>query len=156
MKIPYTVLGPAERTIVEAYPENTKICLPLLKYSLQHGKKKYTIKGLVDSGADISLYPLDMAELLEINLKGAKDYHLVGINGQSLTTKLHEVTMMYDRYTFKLVVGFSKAAVGARAFGAAGIVGHRGFFDRFKVAFNYKEQYFEINKRFSFPSIFRR
>ncbi len=149
MKIPYTVIGPADPSVIRAFPSNKVVSLPLIKFALGYKGKKYQFKALLDSGADVSLYPMDVAELLEINLKKAEEYRVVGINGQVITTKLHEVTMMYDKYSFKITVGFSTAAVGARAFGAAGIIGHRGFFDRFIVSFNYKKQYFEVKKPFS-------
>ena len=55
--------------------------------------------------------------------------------------------MLFDQYQFKIPVGFSTAAQGARAFGASGIIGHKGFFDKFSVTFNYSEKYFELKKK---------
>ena len=142
------MLGACDPAIAAAYPSNRQISLPLIKFALAHKNMKYEFKALIDSGADISIFPMDVAELLEIDLRHASTFSVKGINGQNINCKLNEVTMMFDRHTFNLTVGFSTAATGARAFGAAGIIGHRGFFDQFIVSFNYKAQYFEVKKPF--------
>ena len=90
---------------------------------------------------------MEIAEALELNLSKAEMFSVISISGQPITVKLHPIEIMFDKYLFTTPVGFSTSASGARAFGAAGIIGQRGFFDRFIVVFNYKEEYFEIKDK---------
>ncbi len=150
MKFPYTRIGRAAPAILSAFPERPFISLPLLKFGIRYKDKSLKLSALVDSGADVSLFPMDIAEALEINLSKAGSFSLISVSGQAITVKLHEIEMMFDKYSFKIPVGFSTAAGGARNFGAAGIIGHRGFFDRFIVSFHSKEEYFEVRDKILF------
>jgi len=145
MRIPYTKIGPASRDSVTVFPDRTNIYLPLIRFSLRYKNQTEKVIGLLDSGADMCLFPRDMAEVLEIDITKGQKIYILGIGGQRTTFYFHEVQILFDKYTINTKVGFADAS-GARMILSAGILGHQGFFDQFAISFDYKNKMVEIKK----------
>ena len=96
---------------------------------------------MVDSGADACLFPPDVAEILEIDVKSGERADFVGIGSTKTTFYFHEVEILLGNYHVKTKVGFSTSAIGA-----GGVLGQQGFFENFVVAFDHKNCCVEIKK----------
>lgn len=92
---------------------------------------------LLDSGADLSIVPEDMAELLDLDTSMPSDKSK-GIGGEVevKTTKMNiELRKTHETYSFQIpvqvVLGDSKLPV---------LIGRAGFFDRFRITFDQRNQ----------------
>ena len=81
-KFDYIKIGPRKR--------------PVIPIILKHKGEILETPALIDSGADFNVFPLDLAEALEINLKGAKKVVFRGIGNKALelTGYMAIVTLM--------------------------------------------------------------
>jgi len=87
---------------------------------------------LIDSGADYSLFSLEVAEKLRIPVEKGKRISLQGVAGQPFTGFLHEVPVQVEDTTLKCKIVFSKVR--------ATLLGRDNFFLPFLITFNEKHQ----------------
>lgn len=94
---------------------------------------------LVDSGADQSIFPVEVATKLGIDLTKAKTMTVMGIGGGKLQAWLHPVTVAIDpSWSITLPAAF----VDDRQ--TIPILGQEGFFDQALVMFNRPKEEIEI------------
>lgn len=88
---------------------------------------------LLDSGADVSIIPLDVAELLQINLNDEKSKSR-GIGGEVevINTKMSvNIKKGHEDYSFTIPVQVIKGDSSIPI-----ILGREGFFDKFHITFD--------------------
>ncbi len=141
MKIPYKVIGPQDPQILKVFPENKLTFRPVITIALQHQNTKQKFSALVDSGADTCLFPRDVAEVLNIDIKSGPRAFFTGIGGSQIPFYFHEVDIFVGEYQVRAKVGFSTSTIGT-----TGLLGQQGFFDNFIVSFDYKNKFLEIKK----------
>ena len=113
------------------------ILRPVIPIEIQHANLEVPYEVLVDSGADVCIFDSDLAPVLGIDLvKGIKK-QILGATGFPEDMYIHTVRIAVGDFSFKVEVGF----MGMRA-NTYGIVGQKGFFDKFIVKFD-----LENNKR---------
>jgi hypothetical protein len=106
------------------------------------------IYGLVDSGADYSIFPSDIARTyLKLDLSAATPWHFQGTTGRPQIALLAavEVNILNEAGTandfqFTANVGFCDDF----KFGGGVLLGQNGFMSEFKTTFNQRENFFEI------------
>lgn len=104
---------------------------PIIYLQMWTGNRWVYFQSYVDSGASWSIFHLDVAQLLGINLKKAKRRYVSLGNGGVLPIYLHSVKVRFAGMEFKAPFGFSDALkVGFN------LLGRAGFFERFQVCFN--------------------
>jgi hypothetical protein len=137
MRYPYTRLGP------------TVPLRPYLKITLRNGfSTTPPIYGLVDSGADYSIFPSEFAKTyLKLDLADAIPWHFQGTTGRPQIALLATVevnilneTGTANDFQFSAKVGFCDDF----KFGGGVLLGQNGFMSEFKTTFNQPENYFEI------------
>jgi len=123
-------------------PDGTQVKIPSIPISL-NGKVKFDTIALLDSGADISCMPKDLAEVLGLDLNKEKS-HAYGIGGMvdSVETKVSiTVQKGHERYTldipFKVI--FSNYDFPL-------ILGRDGFFDKFIITFDQDKERVSLKK----------
>ena len=87
--------------------------------------------GLIDSGADRSLFNIQIAEKIGLDSTGGSFENFGGIEGGELKAYLHEVKIKIigmDK-EINIKVGFINST------GVAAILGQDGFFDAFRIKF---------------------
>jgi len=98
---------------------------------------------LIDSGADFCIFHADVAEVLEIPIIKGKKIVFYGTGGIAQTAYFHNVQIEIGGWPIKLYCGFSYDMKSL----PYGILGQTGFFDRFKVEFNYQIKRIELKSR---------
>ena len=99
---------------------------------------------LIDSGADFCIFDAGLGEYLGLNIKSGTEVQFGGI--QSLggaKAYIHMVTLEIGGHEFITEVGFSHD-ISKNGYG---ILGQKGFFDKFGVKFDLEKEEIEIKER---------
>ena len=123
-------------------PDGTQVKTPSIPILLM-GKERFETVALLDSGADISVIPLSLAELLglEINSKKVIAY---GIGGQvdSVDTSVNIlIEKGHEKYNFKMPV-----KVILEKYDFPILLGRVGFFDKFIISFDQQNEKITLKK----------
>jgi len=113
-------------------PNGTSIKTPSILVILRGGES-FDALALLDSGADISAIPRDIAEALQLDLTGNKS-SAFGVGGtvDSVETKMEvHVGKGHERYCFNIPV-----KVILDPYDLPILLGRSGFFDKFVVSFD--------------------
>jgi hypothetical protein len=110
---------------------------PYLIVRLVNGDKHKDVISLIDSGADVCLFPSDVGRMLGIKIEAGPELAFQGVSGVSEVAYLHRVDLVVRGLSsITLDVGFTNSlAVGT------GLLGQRGFFEQFQINF-------QLNQRF--------
>ncbi len=114
----------------------TPICLPMLDVVMSRKNNTLKISGLVDSGSNITIVPLHVAQLLDIELKDQDD-SVMGVGG-SVTMHLAKVdgfTIIEEKMT---LAEFDDQVVRVSATKNTAdfiILGRNSIFRRFDIKF---------------------
>jgi hypothetical protein len=104
---------------------------PIVYLQVWTGNRWLYLQAYVDSGASWSVFHLDVAQLLGINLKRAKRRYVALGNGSVLPIYLQHIKVRFAGAEFSVPAGFSDALrMGFN------LMGRAGFFTRFAVSFN--------------------
>lgn len=94
-------------------------------------KKQWTyVNGLIDSGADFSLFPLSDAIRFGINLKQLKKVNVEAADGDFFHVHKTEVKAKLGGKEFILPIAFSDKP------NLTVVIGREGFFETFKIEFD--------------------
>ena len=85
---------------------------------------------LIDSGASFSMLPCHFAEVLGVDLDGAREMLVKGIEGSGVSARLAEITLRVGEIELTLPCPFSSKE------DAPLLLGRMGFFSRFNVMFD--------------------
>jgi len=104
---------------------------PIVYLQVWTGNRWLYLQAYVDSGASWSVFHVDVAQLLGINLRRAKRHYVSLGNGSVLPIYLQHIKVRFAGQEFSAPAGFSDALrVGFN------LLGRAGFFDRFSMCFN--------------------
>ncbi len=107
---------------------------PIIPISIKYRKKRTGYLTLIDSGADFCIFHADIAEVLSIDLNKLPEKKFGGIKKDGLCTGyIAIVEIGIDNEFFEYPVLFSKEI----APDGYGILGQRGFFEKYKVTLDY-------------------
>lgn len=98
---------------------------------------------LVDSGADICVFHADIGRAIGLVVEKGERFVLGGVTGSERIGYLHKVTVKVRGTSYQTKVGFTDSMRD----GAFGMVGQKGFFDRFVVKFDYPERKITLHKK---------
>jgi hypothetical protein len=83
---------------------------------------------LIDSGADNTIFNMQVAAMLGLRLGSAPADSFCGTSGHEQKARYRRLTIRIDAVGYQAMVGFVELP-----FDVAGILGQDGFFDRFAV-----------------------
>jgi len=121
-----------------AHPARTSVARPRIRIRLVHKDRFVDLLALVDSGADDSMFPLEVAEVLDLPLDPKNANRYGGIGSGHITAFFTRVTVDVGGVRFPLYAGFSDAP------SIVPILGQGGFFDVFEVRFNRPKEVIEL------------
>lgn len=103
-----------------------------IRLSAHHKMYPYSIRCLLDSGADFNLLPADIGESLGLSIKRGNKIEHIGIGNVGIIAYSHPVKLFINAYSFKTEVHFSYDH-------RIPLLGRYGFFKYFKkIIFNEK------------------
>jgi len=113
---------------------------PIIEIELIGPQRRVKTLALIDSGANVSLFRPEIAELLGISLEGGKEISLFGIGGE-IKGYLHQIPIEINRDQFDCKIIFSRE-MGT----SISLLGRDNFFLPFLITFNEKFQRFIIER----------
>ena len=119
------------------------ILRPVIPVEIIYSNRAVPYEVLVDSGADFCIFNAQIGELLGIDIKSGQAAAVGGITGVVEYYFIHEITIKIGGWPYKIKAGFlpNIARLGY------GVVGQKGFFDLFKVTFDYQKEELEIKEK---------
>ena len=124
-------------------PDGTEVKSPSIPITLVGKSMKFDAVALLDSGADVSAIPKDIAELLGLDISG-KVESAYGIGGKvdSVETSMSLIIEKgHEHYVFDIPV---KVILDSYEFPV--LLGRAGFFDKFVVSFDQKNEKIFLKK----------
>lgn len=118
---------------------------PVIEVTLKNNGKTLKYAVLIDSGADFNIFHADIAPLLDINMADLKEpIEFGGVKkGSKCIGYLAGIQIEIDGETYNVPAVFtSDMSVNGYA-----IVGQRGFFDHFKIEFDYHNKKITLTSR---------
>jgi hypothetical protein len=112
--------------------------VPLLRIRLSWNKKKTPILWtLIDSGADISLFSKEIAEILALDVTTGRPFPMSGVEGGQMNIWVHQANIEIPELgAIDTLVAFTNTDHPE-----VPILGQRGFFDKYQVRFQrYKDE----------------
>ncbi|MEK6852583.1 MAG: retropepsin-like aspartic protease [Nanoarchaeota archaeon] len=124
-------------------PNNVEVNSPSIPVTLSGDGGKYTFVALLDSGADVSAIPQEVAELLGLDLSGKKE-DAAGIGGKvpAVQSKVFlEIGKPHEIYKFDLPVKvILNKGIVLDGQEIPVLLGRAGFFDKFVIILDQKEE----------------
>lgn len=115
---------------------------PVIRIEVVKNNVEVPYEVLVDSGADICIFDSHIADILEIDVVKGERHEVSGLTGYPEFYYLHNITIKVGGLEYKTEVGFMSMKRSAY-----GIVGQKGFFDKFVVKFDLQKEDLEIKPR---------
>ena len=112
----------------EAFPHASHYHRPLIPVTLSTGPKSARLLALIDSGADNTIFNMQVAAMIGLRLGKAPADSFCGTSGHEQTARYRRLTIRVGTVSYRAMVGFAELP-----FDVAGILGQDGFFDRFAV-----------------------
>lgn len=142
MKFTYTKL-PSTHPVTDKQIDTCRPYIPIdIAHNHQWASKLFGIEyinALVDSGADNNLTPIELADALGIPWQSLQAKETYGIEGNGIRTYYTPITLLIGGDVYSTFMGFMPNL-------STVLLGGNGFFNRFKVKFDYPKS-FEITKR---------
>lgn len=118
------------------------ILRPIIPIKLKNGTLEIMYEVLVDSGADMCIVDAEIGELIGIDIAVGKKGQFSGVTGKSETYYCHMVEIEVGEWPYKAEIAFAENLSKS----GYGVVGQRGFFEFFKVTFDYSISEIDIRQ----------
>ena len=112
---------------------------PIVSVILTH-RESTSVVALVDSGADRSLFDMEVGKDIGLDIESGEVEYFGGIGGSRVEAFVHKVRLQVAEIekAVEVPIGFTKNL------GVSGILGQEGFFDAFRIKFEKDHDTFEI------------
>jgi len=124
----------------EPFPRRKSVVRPVVPVALINGSNRVRVYALIDSGADYCVFHAEIGEQLGLQIESGKSLPFSGIAGAGQTAYFHNIKLEVGGHEFGCYAGFSPDIQDL----PYGILGQVGFFDVFKVSFDYKKEKIEL------------
>jgi hypothetical protein len=129
---------PAQPT--EPFPRRTSVSRPVVPIALINGSQRVRYLALIDSGADYCIFHAEIGEQIGLEIESGKRLSFFGSSGQEQSAFFHEIKLEIGGHEFTCFAGFSHELQSL----PYGILGQDGFFDSFKITFDYEREKIEL------------
>jgi len=130
-----------ELDLFSPFSKKQRLRRPIIPISFSIGSISIRYEALIDSGADFSILPTGLAEILEINLDKCKRIYFTSATGNVTLGFVNNINIDLDGKVFKTEVVFANLAKNV------GILGQYGFFDKFIVKFDLIKKEIELKSK---------
>lgn len=101
-----------------------------------NGSNRVRVYALIDSGADYCIFHAEIGEQIGLQINSGKSLAFSGISSAEQTAYFHNIKLEVGGHQFDCYAGFSRDMQNL----PYGILGQMGFFNIFKVSFDYKKE----------------
>jgi hypothetical protein len=115
---------------------------PVIPVVLSYGKISMDYEVLIDSGSDRCFFDIQVGKTLGIIHDGSRSDAAYGIGGKASLYYSHPVTITIKDISYSIEAGFMPSVMGGIV--PYGLVGQKGFFDKFVVKFNLPKNEIEV------------
>jgi hypothetical protein len=132
------------KTIARPAPLGIKY-MPSIPVTLESPKRRLNVIAVVDSGADISILPREIAEILCLDLSG-KQEEIIGVGGKSPASKSSinlTVKGPHEIYCVRLDI---LVTMDEKDKNFPILLGREGFFDSFDITFKNNQKELVLKK----------
>lgn len=140
LRLNYQVF-PAKPT--EAFPLRVNVNRPVIDIRLLWNNQTIKYRVLIDSGADFCIFHSDVADILGIPVTKGKKLTFYGTSGTPQTAYFHQIMIEIGGWSMDLYCGFSYEMKSL----PYGLLGQTGFFDSFKIEFDYQNKRVELKPK---------
>ena len=127
----------------EPFPRRTSVVRPVVPIALINGGNRVRVFALIDSGADYCIFHAEIGEQIGLEIESGKSLSFSGISSVGQTAYFHNIELEVGGHRFDCYAGFSRDIQDL----PYGILGQVGFFDIFKVSFDYKKEKIELQSQ---------
>ncbi len=127
------------------YSRYGRILRPVIPIKLKHAGMEIGYLVLVDSGADLCLFDAEIGREIGLDIERGEKHEVFGIGGKASIYYTHRITIYVGGWPFEIEAGFMSGVAG-KVF-QYGVVGQRGFFDKFIVRFDLLKEEIELKER---------
>jgi len=127
---------------------------PVIPIQVRYRGRATRYMALLDSGADVSMFHAEMAEVLGIDLKSSTEMVFYGVGHGKSTGYIHEVEINVGGWWVTCSVAFCPGMIRqdpldpSRTQGLFyGILGQDGFFEQFNIKFDRSAKQVELSLR---------
>ncbi len=122
----------------------TSILKPIIPVKVIVGGKTVNYSALIDSGADFCIFDAEIGEYLGLDVKNGRREEFGGIQARGgAVAFLHDIVLEIGGFKYKTAIGFSYD-IAKRGLG---VLGQKGFFEYFKVIFDYVGEEVELREK---------
>ncbi len=118
---------------------------PVIPVILEHKGNKLGYEVLVDSGADLCVFDSQIGEAIGIDVLANAPKEVFGVGGKATFFYVHGVRITVGATSYEIEAGFMPSVVGRVV--PYGVVGQKGFFDKFIVQFDLLREEVELKSR---------
>ncbi|MBI5793507.1 hypothetical protein HZA87_00240 [Candidatus Uhrbacteria bacterium] len=116
---------------------------PVIQLTLRYGDREFDYEGLVDSGADMCMFGMEVALFLGIDLAKCEKGVVAGVGAVPFTYYLKTIQVEVAGRSFFIDVGFL-SNVSQFMYG---VIGRKNFFNQFIVTFDEVEKTLSLSKK---------
>ena len=117
--------------------------MPLLIVRMRHGRNSINLDCLVDSGAGESVFSVDVADALGIDLTNAPEQIYEAVGGNTLSAKKHSIELQVSGFTDEWI----SIEAGFILEDEIPLLGQTGFFESYEITFRAYRNQFEITRK---------
>jgi len=129
---------PAQPT--EPFPRRTSVSRPVVPIALINGSQRIRNLALIDSGVDYCIFHAEIGEQIGLDIESDKRLSFFGTGGQEQSAFFHDVKLEVGGHEISCFAGFSRELESL----PYGILGQIGFFNKFKITFDYEKGKIEL------------
>ena len=121
-----------------------RVFRPMIPVVFKVGEKEFNSYALIDSGADYTVLPIEIAGVLDLDISGQPRYGILGAGGNTFTIYKSPIEIEHEirKRGFRSIKW--KSFVYFAESGSTMLLGQNGFLENFKVTLNGKNRRVEI------------
>ena len=120
------------------FSKKQKLLRPIIPVSLKYKQHSIHYEALIDSGADFCIFPTGIANKLGLDFKKAQKIYFSGATGEPVVGFVGKVALQIGETTSETKIVFTDLDE------KMALLGQHGFFELFKIKFNFKQEEIEI------------
>ncbi len=120
-----------------AFPDLKASPVPVITVGLSADEtaEPFYVLALIDSGAADTIFHGDIGRQIGLRIEDGPTAQHRGVGGQIILSHFHQVRLFVGGHAVSIYAGFCDQVEPK-----PGLLGMRGFFEHFKVAFDYRKQ----------------